>query len=89
MFQFLGLLVFLEIIELNFIGLNKNTKKNIEIREGQENMKFMNAIDRDSISERTESKYKIEYSPGYLLEAEMIHMSDEEEKKDFNKDSEH
>ena len=88
-FQFLGLLVFLEIIESNFIGLNKNTKKNIEIREGQENMKFMNAIDRDSISERTESKCKIEYSPGYLLEAEMIHMTDEEDKKDFNKDSEH
>ncbi len=32
-FQFLGLLIYLEIIELNFLKLNKNTKKNIEKRE--------------------------------------------------------
>ena len=34
--QFLGLLIFLEIIELNFWKLNKNTKKNIENRGTKE-----------------------------------------------------
>ena len=31
-FQFLLLMIFLELIELNFCGLNKNTKRNIQIR---------------------------------------------------------
>ena len=31
-FQFLALMIHLEIIELNFCGLNKNTKKNIDLR---------------------------------------------------------
>ena len=32
LFQFLLLMIFLELIELNFCGLNKNTKRNIQIR---------------------------------------------------------
>ena len=35
-FQILALLIYFEIIELNFLGLNKNTIKNIQIREGEE-----------------------------------------------------
>ena len=34
--QFIFLLIYLEIIELNFCDLNKNTKRNIELRETQE-----------------------------------------------------
>ena len=33
LFQFLGLMFFLEIFEYNFCGLNKNTAKNIKLRE--------------------------------------------------------
>ena len=84
-FQFLGLLVFLEIIELNFFGLNKNTKKNIEIREIQENTKLMDENDRDS--EVNLNKNKIEYTPGYLIETEMLNISSDEEKRNSNRDS--
>ena len=59
-FQFLGLLVYLEIIELNFCNLNENTKKNIREREIIEKYKLENNEDgRDSL---------IEISPGYILE---------------------
>ena len=83
-FQFLGLLVFLEIIELNFCGLNKNTKKNIEIREIQEN-KYMGENDKDSDVGINHNKNQIEYSPGYFIEAEMIDVSSEE-KNNYNSD---
>ena len=86
-FQFLGLLVFLEIIELNFFGLNKNTKKNIEMREIQENMKLMEENDKDSEVGENQNKNKIECAPGYLIETEMLNMSSDEEKKDYNRDS--
>ena len=86
-FQFLGLLVFLEIIELNFFGLNKNTKKNIEIREIQENTKLMDENDRDSEVGVNLNKNKIEYTPGYLIETEMLNISSDEEKRNSNRDS--
>ena len=35
-FQILALLIYFEIFELNFLGLNKYTIKNIQIREGEE-----------------------------------------------------
>ena len=35
-FQILSLLFYLEILEYNFCGLNKNTKKNIRLREKEE-----------------------------------------------------
>ena len=35
-FEILGVLVFIETIELNFCGLNKNLKKNIMFRAGNE-----------------------------------------------------
>ena len=37
-FQILSLFFYLEILELNFCGLNKNTKKNIRLREKMENV---------------------------------------------------
>lgn len=56
-FQFFGLLIYLEIIELNFCQLNKNTKKNIQKREAKDNM-LLDEDGRDSL---------IEVSPGYVL----------------------
>ena len=35
--QILALLFYFEILELNFLGLNRNTVKNIQLREGEEN----------------------------------------------------
>ena len=45
-FEFLNLLVFLEIIELKFCGLNKNLKSNIEERA---------KLDLENINDRTSS----------------------------------
>ena len=39
-FQFISLMFYLEIFELNFCGLNKNTRRNIEERELRETLKI-------------------------------------------------
>ena len=44
LFQFLGLMFFLEILEYNFCGLNNNTKRNIQLRED------LDMANRDSLS---------------------------------------
>ena len=65
-FQFLGLLIFLEIIELNFWNLDKNTKRNIGKRENIEIMDLLNQeVDNNNETE------PIEISPGYTVENEM------------------
>ena len=46
------ILVFTEIIELNFWGLQKNTKKNIAIRALEE--EISNLYDDDNIKEQNE-----------------------------------
>ena len=46
--QLFSLLIYLEIIELNFCGLNKNTKRNIELR-GKDEISLMNR--NDSLTE--------------------------------------
>ena len=83
-FQILGLLVFLEIIELNFCGLNKNTKRNIESREKHE---YLNILRNDESSEvgidRGERQFEI--TPGYFV-CEMMNLSTEE--KDYSISSE-
>jgi hypothetical protein len=58
--QFFCLLLYLEIIELNFCKLNKNTRRNIKIR-GDEDLSGKNESDsqRESL---------VEVSPGYLLD---------------------
>ena len=65
-FQFLGLLIFLEIIELNFWGLDKNTVKNIEARISEEDTGLIKDQEKNEKEIR-----KVELSPGYLVETEM------------------
>ena len=48
-------MIFLEIIELNFCGLNKNTKRNIQIRANED------------IQETKQEEDLIEVSPGYFI----------------------
>ena len=57
--QFFIILIYLEIIELNFCGLNKNTKRKIQIRANNE-MNFSESRDRNlSILSNDENE------PGY------------------------
>ena len=71
-FQFLGLLIYLEIIELNFLKLNKNTKRNIEEREMEEDKSLLddeeNGNGKNSVGKKMN---KVEISPGYTVESEM------------------
>ena len=53
--QLFILMIFLEIIELNFCGLNKNTKRNIQIRANED------------IQEANQDEDLIEVSPGYYI----------------------
>ena len=81
-FQFFGLLVYLEILELNFLNLNKNTKRNIELREIEEEGKML-LTDEDStageVKEKKEGKKvsNVEISPGYTVETEMMRVNQE------------
>ena len=81
--QFLGLLIFLEIIELNFCKLNQNTKINIEKRELKEDLNDDDdQNDKDIDPEERKSKQSIvEISPGYLVNsgAELESFNDEKE----------
>ena len=56
-FQIIALLFYIEIFEFNFCGLNKNTKKNILLREKEEIKNSV--INRDSII--------VELKDGYLI----------------------
>jgi hypothetical protein len=76
-FLIFSLLFYLEIFEYNFCDLNKNTKRNIQIRAESENF-----ID-DTIDD------KIELSPGYIVKEseennsnEIIEMKENDEKED-------
>ena len=81
--QFLGLLIFLEIIELNFCKLNQNTKINIEKRELKEDLNDDDdQNDEDIDPEERKSKQSIvEISPGYLVNsgAELESFNEEKE----------
>ena len=81
-FQFFGILVYIEILELNFLGLNKNTKKNIELRELQEEgimllfdegnrMSLMSEVGED---EQGKKMNKVEIAPGYTVTTEMVNI---------------
>ena len=59
--QFFVLLFYLEILELNFCGLNENTKKNIEKRVAEEEMENPQNI----IISRNSSL--VEFDEGYVL----------------------
>ena len=60
-FQFFSLMVYLEILELNFCGLNKNTKRNIQKREKEEDIHLKNISRTSTTSEGRE------YIEGYYL----------------------
>ena len=79
-FQFLALLIFLEIIELNFLNLNKNTKRNIQRRQSEENILFI------SFQEKyIEEKEEIMASHNNYLDMEMTIVSDEDSVVDERK----
>ena len=67
--QFLILMFYLEIIELNFLGLNTNTKRNIIIREQSENL----LGGRDSVNSINSD---IEIIPGYTVNNNSINNND-------------
>ena len=62
--QFLLLMIYLEVIELHFCGLDKNTRKNIILREREE----MNMENFEENNSRKGSY--VEISPGYLISKE-------------------
>ena len=68
-FQFFFLLFYLEIIELKFCGLNKNTKKNIQIRGERELNKSISDINgrMSDISSRSSNASDIEIAPDYSI----------------------
>ena len=82
-FQFLGLLIFLEIIELNFCNLDKNTKRNIESRLNVETSRFFIDEDIDYESSRISEK-NLELTPGYYINTEMTGITGEEKKADID-----
>ena len=78
-FQFLGLLIFLEIIELNFWGLDKNTVKNIQARLSEEDTRLIKA------QEKNENQIeKVELAPGYLVETEMARITETGDNRETN-----
>ena len=68
-FQFILLMIFLEIIELNFCGLNKNTKENIRIRSDNDLLDDIQHCDSN----------KIEIFSQYIFEANNSETPEEEE----------
>ena len=68
-FQFILLMIFLEIIELNFCGLNKNTKENIRIRSDNDLLDDIQHCDSN----------KIEVFSQYIFEANNSETPEEEE----------
>ena len=65
LFQFFSLMVYLEIIELNFCGLNKNTKRNIQKRVQEEMLNQERPSNLDD---------EVEFSEGYYLNNRLTRM---------------
>ena len=82
-FQILGLLIFLEIIELNFWKLDRNTKRNVERRESEESARLNSSqkIEEDEIK-------SIELFPGYTVGTEMIQVTKEDNDEESKKTNE-
>ena len=78
--QFLGLLIFLEIIELNFCKLNKNTKRNIRKRESEEII-INDEDDEDEKDGRYSERSIAEVSPGYYIENELLNFKDDRDSR--------
>ena len=82
-FQILGLLIFLEIIELNIWKLDRNTKRNVERRESEESARLNSSqkIEEDEIK-------SIELFPGYTVGTEMIQVTKEDNDDESKKTNE-
>ncbi len=65
--QFFGLMIYLEIIELNFCKLNENTKRNIDLRGVED-------VSGEFIRESTFDS--IEVNKDYLLQSDSINESE-------------
>ena len=90
-FQFFSLLVYLEIIELNFCNLNKNTKRNIQLRgiedaflQVEDNptrrsteYSLMNAIDREGYSLENNDCYEPDKTGSIINTPKSINKGDE------------
>ena len=81
-FQFISLLFYLEIFEYNFWGLNKNTRKNIQSREKDDNS-HIDAYDIDNINIDVNSDFFIEEKN--LNEKELNIINKEEINENINK----
>ena len=68
--QFLLLMIYLEVIELNFCGLDKNTRKTIQKRE-REDMNLENLERNNSLNNNL-----VEISPGYMVSKEYDILND-------------
>ena len=68
--QFIFLLIFLEIIELNFCGLSDNIKKNISIRSEKD----MSLVELESDSDRDSL---VEIAPGYIVNKNQIDLDED------------
>ena len=64
--QFITLMFYLEIFELNFWGLNENTRRNILQRERQESI-LQEKLENDSMSGRSSNASEIEITPDYVM----------------------
>ena len=80
--QFLLLMIYLEVIELHFCGLDKNTRKSIQIRE-REDMNLENLERNNSFNNNL-----VEISPGYIISKENDALSDScSKKREFKKNN--
>ena len=73
--QFITLMFYLELFELNFLGLNKNTRRNIQERERKEMLKQerdQNSAERTSVSSDVSG---IDISPDYVIYQREINSS--------------
>jgi hypothetical protein len=68
--QFLLLMIYLEVIELHFCGLDKNTRKSIQLRE-KEDMNLENLERNNSFNNNL-----VEISPGYMISKEYDILND-------------
>ena len=73
--QFLLLMIYLEVIELHFCGLDKNTRKSIQKRE-REDMNLEIFERNNSVNDNL-----VEISPGYTISKEYDTLSDSSSKK--------
>ena len=81
-FLLISIMIYLEIIELKFCGLNKNTRRNILKRENSHKIeleRMMNGEEEDENNEDNLENNKIELSKGYLVDIKNFNNNRNEE----------